>query len=594
MLYFRSPLRIIFEFKSKLKKKSVVILIVALFSTSKVLPQKASGHTYCNPLNISYRFSFDKPSHRELADPAIVLYKDNYFLFASKAGGYWYSKDLLNWNFVTTTTLPIENYAPTAVVINNSLYWLANGTSALYRTDDPISGKWEIANSSFPGVGDPDLFVDSDGRVYFYYGLSNNDYIKGVELDVKNNLSPKGKTVNLFKGNPSEHGWERFGDYNESNEAPWIEASWMIKYNGTYYLQYSAPGTQFKSYAEGYYTADKPLGPFTYAPNNPFSAKPEGFIAGAGHGATFMDKYGNWWNIATMSVSVKDRNERRLGLFPVTFDKQGLLVAHTEFSDYPIIMPNHKYNDVSELFPGWMMLSYKKVAEASSSLDAHPTTLAFDENIRDYWSAQTGDKGEWLSVDMGSQSTVNAVQINFAENNTHLFGRKGVLSHQYLVEYSADNKTWKTLVDKTANTEDLTHLYDVMKTPLKARYLKITNYRVPGGTFAISGFRVFGSGTGKKPKKVSSFKMLRDSNDPRTIKLSWAKKPNAIGYNIRFGTQPDKLYRSYKVYNDTLVTIRSLNKDEKYWFAIDAFGENGVIQGDTREAIMQKNKVIHF
>jgi xylan 1,4-beta-xylosidase len=88
--------------------------------------------------------------------------------------------------------------------------------------------------------------------------------------------------------------------------------------------------------------------------------------------------------------------------------------------------------------------------------------------------------------------------------------------------------------------------------------------------------------------------MLRDSNDPRTIKLSWAKKPNAIGYNIRFGTQPDKLYRSYKVYNDTLVTIRSLNKDEKYWFAIDAFGENGVIQGDTREAIMQKNKVIHF
>jgi xylan 1,4-beta-xylosidase len=68
---------------------------------------------------------------------------------------------------VTTITLPIENYAPTAVVINNSLYWLANGTSALYRTDDLISGKWEIVNPSFPGVGDPDLFVDTDGRIYF-------------------------------------------------------------------------------------------------------------------------------------------------------------------------------------------------------------------------------------------------------------------------------------------------------------------------------------------------------------------------------------------------------------------------------------------
>ncbi len=44
-------------------KKAFVILIVALFSTSKVLPQKASGHTYCKPVNVSYRFSFDKPSH---------------------------------------------------------------------------------------------------------------------------------------------------------------------------------------------------------------------------------------------------------------------------------------------------------------------------------------------------------------------------------------------------------------------------------------------------------------------------------------------------------------------------------------------------
>ncbi len=184
---------------------------------------------------------------------------------------------------------------------------------------------------------------------------------------------------------------------------------------------------------------------------------------------------------------------------------------------------------------------------------------------------------------MGSRSSINAVQINFAENITHLFGRKGVLSHQYLVEYSADNKKWKTLVDKTANTKDLTDLYDVMKTPVKAHYLKITNYRVPGGTFAISGFRVFGSGTGKKPKKVSSFKMLRVASDPRTIKLSWEKQPNAIGYNIRFDTQPDKLYRSYQVYSDTTVIIRSLNKDQKYWFAIDAFGENGVTPGNTRE-----------
>jgi len=36
------------------------------------------------------------------------------------------------------------------------------------------------------------------------------------------------------------------------------------------------------------------------------------------------------------------------------------------------------------------------------------------------------------------------------------------------------------------------------------------------------------------------------------------------------------------VYGDTTVTIRSLNKDQKYWYAIDSFGENGVTRGDAQ------------
>jgi len=36
------------------------------------------------------------------------------------------------------------------------------------------------------------------------------------------------------------------------------------------------------------------------------------------------------------------------------------------------------------------------------------------------------------------------------------------------------------------------------------------------------------------------------------------------------------------VYRDTEVTFRSLNKDQKYWFAIDAFGENGITSGDPK------------
>jgi xylan 1,4-beta-xylosidase len=549
-----------------------------------LLPTTArSQQTFCNPLNISYRFTLDKPSRRTAADPVIVLYKDNYYLFATASGGYWYSKDLLKWTFVTTKDLPFEKDAPAAAVINGSLYYMPLNSHIIYKTDDPVSGKWEVYTNTFPlAIGDPDFFQDTDGKVYLYYGCTNNDYLYAIELDVNNKLTPIGKPVKVLRGDPATRGWERPGDYNTSTERPWTEAPWVTKHNGKYYYQYSAPGTQYKSYADGYFVANSPLGPFTYSQSSPFSAKPEGFINGAGHAATFMDKYGNYWRVVTMVISVKHMFERRLGLFPVTFDKDDNMVAHTEFGDYPMVMPDHKIKDVSELFPGWMMLSYKKTAEASSSLETNPPALAVNEEIRDYWSAKTGDKGEWLSVDLGSVSTVNAVQLNFAENNTQLFGRDGIVAQQYLLQYSTDKKTWKTLADKTNNQEDLTHQYHVLKIPVKARYLKVTNYRVPGGTFAISGFRVFGTGNSAKPAKVNSFDVVRDASDARNVKLNWKKQANAIGYNIRFGVDKDKLNRVYQVYGDTELTIRSLNKDQKYWFAIDAFGENGVTKGDTQ------------
>ena len=242
-------------------------------------------------------------------------------------------------------------------------------------------------------------------------------------------------------------------------------------------------------------------------------------------------------------------------------------------------MPDHQVKDLDKLHPDWMLLSYAKKSDASSTLKQHPQMDAFNEDVRTYWSSKTGEKGEWLSVDLDSQKTINAIQINFTENNTELFGRKGVLGQQYLVEYSADNKTWKTLVDQTNSQEDRTHQFHVLDTPIKARYLKVVNYRVPGGMFAISGFRIFGKGNGKKPDQIKSFEMNRDKLDTRNITLSWKPQPNATGYNIRFGIAPDKMYRSYMVYKNTKITIRSLDKDTKYWFVIDAFGENGITPG---------------
>src|SRR6476646_11993395 len=64
-----------------------------LFAAGPIAPRT----TFCNPLDIDYRFMVDTPSRREAADPVITLFNDEYYLFASKSGGYWHSHDMRDW-----------------------------------------------------------------------------------------------------------------------------------------------------------------------------------------------------------------------------------------------------------------------------------------------------------------------------------------------------------------------------------------------------------------------------------------------------------------------------------------------------------------
>jgi len=231
--------------------KTLVILVLLTFTFAAYPQSKQVQTTICNPMNLSYRFCLDAPSRREAADPTMVTYKGEYYLFASKSGGYFHSIDLIHWDLIISDVLPLEDYAPTVVEMKGMLYFMASKNSpplTIYKTSDPKSGKWEIANAAFPiGMTDPDLFVDDNGRLYFYYGCSNVNPIQGIELDTKT-LNPIGKSIALFNSDKKNYGWERSGDYNEVGNNPWIEGSWMTKHDGKYYLQYAGPGTEFKSY----------------------------------------------------------------------------------------------------------------------------------------------------------------------------------------------------------------------------------------------------------------------------------------------------------------------------------------------------------
>src|SRR5450759_848481 len=96
------------------------------------------------------------------------------------------------------------------------------------------------------------------------------------------------------------------------------------------YFQHGAPATEISGYADGVAISDQPLGNFVHQ-SLPLSWKPGGFARGSGHGATFQDKWENYWHISTISISVKNSFERRLGLCPAGFDNNDIVYCNTAF-----------------------------------------------------------------------------------------------------------------------------------------------------------------------------------------------------------------------------------------------------------------------
>lgn len=543
--------------------------------------EDVSFRTICNPVDLSYRFGLEAPSKREAADPSVVLFKGEYYLFLSKSGGYFHSPDMKNWTLITTDDLPIEDYAPTVEEINGTLFFTTStGTKRIYKAIDPKQGKWELYTDSFPyAENDPAYFRDDDGKVYLYSGSSSDAPIIGMELDPKT-MMPLTDFIPLMKCNRKQFGWEVWGDYNTvDQENPWLEGAFMTKYNDKYYLQYSAPGTQFKSYCDGVYVSENPLGPFTVVKHNPFAYKPEGFANGAGHGSTFKDMYGNYWHIGTVAISVRHMFERRLSLFPVFFDGDDEMYAYSGWGDYPMILPDKKISNPEELFPGWMLLSYNKKVKASSTFKGFSAQNAVNEDIRTWWSAETGNKGECLSVDFGEKGKVYAIQVNFGDQDATLFGRNDTIYYQYYLEGSDDGKNWKRIVDKSENTRDAPSEYIQLDEPIETRYLRITNVRCPSGKFSISGLRAFGTMDKRFPDEVKNLSVTRNPDDRRKVHLNWDKVEGATGYNIRFGSDKNKLYQNYLTYMGDTLSINVLDSEQPYYFVIDSFNEAGITKG---------------
>jgi hypothetical protein len=577
------------------------ILMILIFITCIGRPGFAQQKTYCNPVNIDYGYTpipnFSQwGKHRTTADPVIVNYKGDFYLFSTNQWGYWWSNDMSNWKFIARLFLRPWNTgtydelcAPAVGIIGDTMIVFGSTYTSrftIWMSTNPKANEWKPLVDSFEiGGWDPAFFTDDDGRFYMYNGSSNTYPLYGIELDRKT-FKPIGTRKEMHMLKQWRFGWQRFGEHMDNTFLdPFMEGAHMTKHNGKYYLQYGAPGTEFSGYADGVAVASDPLGTPTgwfTDQSDPLSIKLGGFVRGAGHGSTFEDNNKNWWHVSTTVVSVKNTFERRIGIWPAGFDKDDVMYCNTTFGDYPHYLPYAKNvqpgygNDgKSPWFTGWMLLNYNKPVQVSSILGGYMPNHAVDEMTKTYWSAATGNTGEWIQTDLGNISTVHAVQINYADQGAEFLGKQLNIFHQYKLYYSLDGKKWNILVDKSQNKTDVPHEYVELSTPVQARFIKLENIHMPTGQFAISGLRVFGNGNGAKPVMPEGFVVLRTEKDKRSAFIKWKPQDDAFAYNIYYGTHPDKLYTSVMVHSNNEYWMKAMDSQKTYYYCIEAVNENG-------------------
>src|ERR1700737_2774366 len=113
--------------------------------------------TYCNPINLDYGYTpipdfTNWGRHRATADPVIVNYKGDYYLFSTNQWGYWWSPDMLNWHFVSRKFLRPWNpgydelCAPAIGIIGDTMIVFGSTYTrnfTIWMSTDPKANQWK-------------------------------------------------------------------------------------------------------------------------------------------------------------------------------------------------------------------------------------------------------------------------------------------------------------------------------------------------------------------------------------------------------------------------------------------------------------------
>jgi len=502
----------------------VVSAALAVSSAQATDPEIGKTARYCNPLPM-----VTAPGGNAAGDVTVIREQGKYYMYCT-GGGAWISDDLLNWSFQRVANVPV---APDVVKYNGAFYMCGND-GPLFKADNPLGpftslGEWkntpDVAGG-WNGPFDMHIYVDDDNKPYLFYPGRGVSGIYVVPLDPSDLTKFAGPVKHLFAFN-KDHVWERYGEMNEYTDVAWIEGPWLQKYKGKYYLQYSASGTQWKTYASGYYTGKSPLGPFTYAPNNPLLRKTDGLVTGTAHGSIVEGPDGNLWQFYTIVLS-NPPGGRRIGMDRVTFDRAGNMAV--KVTDTPQWGPN-TVRDPTKGDSGSIPVTINKMramnalSKVSSEQAGREAAYAVDNSSGTWWAPATTDAQPTLTIELSPATRFDVVQLFTIDSVRLMFtggrgfgGRRGpdnasatagpapasapatataqepsqVNAYQYRIEVSLDGQTYTTALDQTSNVISRNTIFEEIP-PVKCRFVRLTMTNWPRVTpLGIIELTVFG------------------------------------------------------------------------------------------------------
>ncbi len=464
--------------------------------------------TYCNPIPLPdyplgrncFNFGWKhRADFRETADPTVIYENGKWYLYPSCGMVYW-TEDFATWNHVHMEPYDC-GYAPT-VVKHKGRFYLTACSAPLYVADDPLGpfemvGSFVLPNGEEYLCDDPMLFSDDDERLYLYSGCGGG--IKGVELDSNEPTKLLSEPQTMFDMDTENHVWERMGDWNQDGSYSWVEGAWMHKRNGTYYLTYSGPGTEWITYAMGAYKSKSPMGPWEYMKTSPFLINRHGLVRAPGHGSIVEGPNNTLWVFYTCLVGFGGNFERRCGFDALGFDENGDIIP-TKSSEIPQWVPGYKEDPHLGNDAGLIPLTQNiGPAWESSMAPGRDGIYACDDSMLTWWQPAKDDPAPTLTIAMSEQG-LNIYSMRIMWRDVGMDFKKGIMPgpFQYKIEALSMDDEWVCVLDKTDNKVDM--LIDYL--PVKQMRAKSVRLCITGHPENIEpgviNFTVFGNWTPNK------------------------------------------------------------------------------------------------